>query len=294
MNKKAVAAVIAAGVMWGVMGFFVDALKTLGFDSFKVSMLRMFLAALLYGGFMLIRAPEKMKISLKDVWMFVGTGILSVALTGICYFYTIIHAGAAVAVVLDYTAPVFVMLFGAVLFKEKITPVKIAALVLTVGGCVFVSGLLNETPSVTPFVFLVGIGAGFSYAMYSIFGRYALKKYSSETVTAYSFVFAFFGSLVLGKPAETVSLLVQNPIAIPYALGIAVIGTVLPYLCYTWGLQRMEAGQAAILVSVEPIVAAVLGMTVLHESREITKIFGILLILAAVVLMNLKEKKVRN
>ena len=65
----------------------------------------------------------------------------------------------------------------------------------------------------------------------------------------------------------------------------------LPYLLYTWGLQRMDSGRAAILVAVEPLVGAVLGMTAYGEPHGPMKLLGIALILAAVLVLNGKEKE---
>ena len=73
-------------------------------------------------------------------------------------------------------------------------------------------------------------------------------------------------------------------------LGIVVVSTVLPYVLYTWGLQRMDSGRAAILAAVEPLVGTVLGMAAYGESRAPAKLAGILLILAAILLLNRREK----
>ena len=107
--------------------------------------------------------------------MFIGTGIISVSLFNICYFYTIINSEASLAVVLLYTSPVFVVLISAVLFKEKINLNKIIALILSFAGCVFTAGILGGI-KVRPFIIVTGVASGLFYALYSIFGKFALKK----------------------------------------------------------------------------------------------------------------------
>jgi drug/metabolite transporter (DMT)-like permease len=74
------------------------------------------------------------------------------------------------------------------------------------------------------------------------------------------------------------------------SLGIGIFSTVLPYFLYTRGLSGMDGGKASILVAVEPVVGAVIGMTVFGESRNILKIAGILLVTAAITLMNIPAK----
>ena len=283
-------AVILAGCLWGVINIFVKTLSAAGLDSLQIALGRLAGAALLFSLFLLIREPSGFRIDLKDIWMFIGTGVVSVVFFSLCYFYTMIHGQASIAVVLLYTSPVFVMLFSALLFKEMITPRKISARLLTVTGCVFVSGLIAGKLSVTPLVLLSGIASGMLYALYTIFGRYALAKYSPFTVTVYSFIFAFAASIFFGDTPGLIRALSSEPSLILWVLGLAVVSTVFPYFLYTWGLQRMESGKAAILVAIEPVVGAVIGMTVFREPHDLYKLIGIALIILAILVLNSKAK----
>ena len=95
----------------------------------------------------------------------------------------------------------------------------------------------------------------------------------------------------LGDPAGAVGILAASPKLLLPLLGIGVVSTVLPYVLYTWGLQRMDSGRAAILVAVEPLVGAVLGMVCYGEPHDLPKLAGIALILAAILLLNRREKE---
>ena len=291
MNKKSVSSVILAGVLWGLITVFIKRLSAGGLDAMNISLIRMGVAAPLFTVFIAITDREKLKIKFRDIWVFIGTGIVSVVLFNICYFYTMINSEASVAVVLLYTSPVFIMILSAIFFKEKITGRKIFALILTLCGCVFVAGLIGSGAKLRPLILLTGIGSGLAYGLYTIFGRVALKKYDTLTVTVYTFIFGLIGSLFVGKPVETISKISAEPSLIIWCLGIGIFCTVMPYFFYTKGLEKLDSGKAAILVAVEPMVGAVLGMTVYHESRSIIKIIGIVLILAAIILLNLPEKE---
>ena len=275
--------VISAGVFWGIISLFIRKLSAAGLDPMQISLVRMSTAAPVF----IIAAAlrKRLKIALRDVWMFVGTGVVSIVLFNICYFYTMIKSEASVAVVLLYTSPVFIMLLSAVIFRERITAVKIIALVMTFAGCALTAGL-SGSAGLTPFVLLTGLASGLFYGLYTIFGRFALNRYSTMTVTAFTFAAGFLGSLPVGKPAETVRLVFSSGQVILLCLGIGIVCTVLPYFLYTWGLARMESGKAAILVAVEPLVGAVIGMTVFGEDRSPAKLIGIALILAAIVLLS--------
>lgn len=291
MKTRAVFYVVLAGVLWGVISIFINNLSAAGFDSLQISLVRLLVAAIGFTGFLAIKSPSRLRIKLKDVWMFIGTGIISVALFNTCYFYTMINAGASVAVVLLYTSPVWIMLMSAVLFKERITCRKCVVVLITLLGCALVTGLLTGKVTITAFSLLTGIASGIFYGLYTIFGKFALKKYDSMTVTAYTFLFGLIGSIPLGKPGKTFSIICETPKVLFWVSGIGIVSTILPYVFYTLGLKDLDSGKASILVAVEPLVGAVIGMTVYHEDHNALKIAGIVLILVAIVVLNLPEKK---
>ena len=284
-----VMAVVGAGVLWGIISLFIRALSAAGLDAMQITLIRLAVAAPVLTLYVLLTSHRELKIRPKDIWMFAGTGIISIVLFNICYFYTMIHSQASVAVVLLYTSPVFIMLMSALFFRERITALKIAALVMTVAGCALVAGITGST-GITPPILLTGLASGLFYGLYTIFGRVALKRYSSLTVTVWTFILGFCGALPVSRPAETLHTVSGSGTLLLWCMGIGVICTVLPYFLYTWGLSRMEPSKAAILVSVEPLVGAVLGMTLYGEDRSPVKIAGIALILAALVILNLPDR----
>ena len=177
------------------------------------------------------------------------------------------------------------------LFHESIGRRKVLALVMTFAGCLLVAGVLGSGGAVSPRGFLVGLGAGVGYALYSIFSRFALEKgYSSATISFYTFLFAAIAALPLSHLWTAGELLAQ-PAAAAGALGIGVLCCVFPYLLYTQGLAGVETGQAAIMATVEPAVAALVSFALYGESLWGAKGAGILLIFAAVAVLNRKGEK---
>ena len=288
---QAVVAVLLAGILWGVINIFIKTLSAHGLDALQISLIRMTVAVIVFPLVVLIKDRSKFRIRIKDIWIFICTGIVSVVLFNVCYFYTMIQSQASVAVVLLYTSPIFVMLISALVFKEKITAQKIIALVLTFGGCILVAGLIGGSYVISPMILLTGIASGFFYALYSIFGNVGLKKYDTMTVTVWTFIFGFLGSLPFGKIGQTIAVFAKEPSLILWGVGIGVVSTALPYFFYTWGLNRMEPSKAAILVAVEPLVGCIIGMTVFKEPHNAMKLIGIAMILAAIVLLNLNFRR---
>ena len=160
--------VIAASVIWGTTGLFVRHLTVVGFSDMEVIEAKSLFGALCTGVYLLIRNPALMKIRLKDIWCFLGTGLLNMLFCGFCNFYCIRHSSLAIAGAMVQTGPMFALLLGGLIFKEKITPRKIFAMILTFSGCVMASGL-SGSERLTPLGFLLGLGAGIGYSMYSVF-----------------------------------------------------------------------------------------------------------------------------
>lgn len=284
--------VFLAGICWGVISVFIKGLTSFDYDSFDIMCFRSWASVVLMFIFFLMRDRSLLKIKLRDIWMFIGTGIFSLTFFSYCYFTSIVKSGAAVAVVLLYTSPIFVMLMSAVVFKEKITLKKIVALILTFIGCVLVAGLIGTGSRLSMGALLLGLGAGFGYALYSIFAGFAVKKYSSLTVTFYTFLFSGITLPIFRNPVALIGSISLQ--VIPWIVGTSIICTVLPYLCYTWGLGKMEAGKAAVLVTVEPLVGAIIGILIYHEDANLFKLLGIVLIFSAVILLSLPNIKVKK
>lgn len=286
-NKLPSLYILAAAFLWGLTGIFVRNLNAAGLDNMQLLFFRSAVTCLTLALYLLLTDKSKLKIKLKDIWYFLGTGILSFTLFGFSYFYTIQHASMSLAAMLLYTSPFFVMIMAAIFFREKITTAKIVALVTAAIGCVMICGTDKNT-SISPFIIFTGLSSGFCYALYSIFGRVALKKYSSATVTVYTFFFAAIASMFVVDFSEIKDVVSVNPSAILLAIVFAYISAFFPYILYTQGLKNTESGKAAVMATFEAVVASVAGILVFGETLTIIAAFGILLVLFSVFLLNRK------
>ena len=257
----------------------------------QICFVRLLIAAPIFLVAALAFSPARLRIRLRDIWIFIGTGVVSVVFFNYFYFYTIIHSEASIAVVLLYTSPIFVMILSALLFKEKVRPEKILALAMTFIGCLLVSGVTEGGTSIRGIVALIGVMSGLFYALYTIFGTYGLRRYDPLTLTAYTFLFAFLASLPICDLKGVFSILSAMPALWLWCVGISVLCTVLPYFFYTWGLKRVEPSRAAILVAVEPLVASLLGIFAYGEGHGFPKILGIIFVLGAILLLNAPKPK---
>ena len=290
MKKMAPVFVLSAGTLWGLMGIFVRKLGTFGFSPLQIACLRILFGAALFLVITGCYRRELLKIRFRDVGLFLGMGLLSLLLFTVCYFTTINLASLSVAAILLYTSPIWVMLLSALCFREKITGRKLLCAAMAFGGCVLVSGI-GSAASLSPMVIATGLLSAVGYGLYSIFGTFALRKYQPLTVTTYAFLFGALGAVVLCKPSEIITVIASapNPGGLVLLLAVtAFVTAVLPYLLYTVGLNQMRASAAAIMASIEPVVATTAGALVFGEALTVPAFAGIALVLGAIVVLNAK------
>jgi len=250
---------------------------------------RFLFAGLILGGWLAIRNPMALRFRLVDAWCFAGTGIISTMLFSYCYFRTVETANIALAALLLYTSPIFVLFFSVLFFKECMTRRKLLAVACTFAGCAAITGILTHGVSVVPWpVILIGLGAGLFYSLYTIFAKYALNRYASVTVAAYTFIFAAVGTVFIVPLPETFALYTV-PGNLLTGLGIALFCSLATFVLYTKGLEGMPPSKAAVLATVEPVVATLIGIAVFQEQADWATFIGVFLILGATVLLNGKE-----
>ena len=293
-NNKAMVGsilIILAGCFWGSMGIFVRRLGTYGFSSIQIVSIRVTLAALFFALVLLIKDRAGFRILFTDLPLFLGLGFGSILFFTVCYFTAITMMSLSTAAILLYTSPVWIMIMSILFFHEKMDSRKLMALVLAFAGCVLVSGISGG--GLTPIGLLVGLGSGLGYGLYSILGTIALRRYSPYTVTTYTFIFAAVGSWFICRPADIFnkfSNATDLGFLVVFCCLTALITAVIPFLAYTLGLQSVEASKAGIIATIEPMVATLIGIVVFSEPLTIMSGLGILLILAAVVMLNMKQK----
>lgn len=283
------ALIIIAGVCWGLIGLFSNYLSAAGLRPEQITVIRCVLACFVIGGYLLIFKRGAFKVRVKHLWIFLGTGVLSIAFYNVCYFACINMCGLSFASILLYTAPCFVVLLSAVFFKEHLTRQRGFALIIAFVGCLLVVGVGSGQTSLSGLGILVGLASGIGYALYSIFARVALKHYEAPTVMFYTFLFASLALLPFSEPINIVSLALDSASVFEVMIALALISTVTPFACYTTGLAHMETGKASIMAFVEPMVSLLLGVMVFGEVLTLQNMIGVIGILGAVVLLNLPE-----
>jgi drug/metabolite transporter, DME family len=281
-----------AASLWGIIAIFVKGLAEIGFTPMEIVAIRVIVALLLLVIIGLVFFRGQFKVKPNDLSIFVGSGIASIAFFNWCYFTAINQMNLSLAVILLYTAPALVVLLSRIFFKEELTFNKILAVMGTLFGCFLITGIGANSVEALSFIgFLIGLGSGIGYALYSIFGKIATKKYQPFTITFYTFLFASLFLFPITQLWNKLDLLFRVD-TIFWAIGLGLIPTVLAYFLYTKGLERMESSKAAIISTVEPIVATLLSLFLYKEGMSLTQIVGTSMIFAAVIMVNIPSSKI--
>ncbi|MBR6626547.1 MAG: EamA family transporter [Lachnospiraceae bacterium] len=287
IKKAAPVFVTGAAVLWGILVIFIKNLSGAGLGSMEIVTLRVYGSALVLGAGLLLYNKKLFTVRLKDLWCFAGTGIVSIVFFSYCYFKNVTVSSVAVSSILMYTSPVWVTLLSRVVFGERLNRSKLTALIMAVAGCALVCGICGGVGRLSMEGLLLGLGSGIGYGLYSIFGRVALQKgYHPMTVSVYTFLFACLGVL----PFVDMGALAGKMAAVPdlwgWAAAMVLLSTCMSFTLYTIGLKYMEAGRAAVLATLEPIVTACVGVVVYQEALTPFMILGMILVLAASVLIS--------
>jgi drug/metabolite transporter (DMT)-like permease len=283
--------IILAAICWGMIGIFTRQLTAAGLSFIEITSARSIIVTVCLFTFLFISKKREIRIKIKDSWVFICMGGFGIVLNNICYFNTIELMTLSAASIVIYTAPYMVMIMSALLFKERITLQKSSALLIAFIGCVMTVGLIDSN-DISIMGIMTGLGSAFGYALYSIFGRIALRRYNPLTVTAYTFAVASIMLIPFSDVGKVIMLMYENTVTMRNVLILGVCLTVIPFVSYTKGLKDIEASKASIIAFIEPLTAAASGITIYGEMLSPIKILGMVFIFISLVILNLSKKNI--
>lgn len=281
--------VFAAGALWGTIGFFVNILSSMGVDPLVIPFLRIFTGAVILVPITLFTGgKDAFKIDKKGIVYCIALGIFCQALFNLSYTEAIKNIGVSTGAVLLYTSPIFACIMSRIVFKEAIGPQKVLALLVNIVGCTLtVTGGDFSGISFSTFGLVMGISAGFLYALMTIISKGATADYNPITISFYSFIFGSIGLAIFTQPWVNLGHVFSWKLLI-VILGYGLIPTVGSYLLYLGGLsKKLEASRVPVIASVETVVAALIGILMFHEAGSFIKVLGICLVVGSIAIMNM-------
>jgi len=290
-NIKGTIYAVMAAFFWSLLVLFSRWLNAIGIYAMEVAQIRLSVGALALGVYVFLFHRHQLRIRWQDIWIFVGTGAFSVLLFTVFYFMSLERASIPVASVLIGMSPIYVTLNSMLLFKEKMTRSKFWALVLSIVGCVLVSGVLSGFESSLSGI-LLALAAGFCYSYYPIFSRYAINKgYRSWTIVFYSFLLASLGCTLFSDWGHIGRTLLSVGHAWLLYLGLGLFTGFFAYVSFSKALECMEASRATVASCSESAFCILLGIVFFNEWTDIWGFIGLALTLAALYVLNMEEKK---
>jgi drug/metabolite transporter (DMT)-like permease len=220
--------------------------------------------------------------------------------------------GAAVATVLAYSSPAFTALAGRRLYGERLDGVKVVAVLLSIGGCVLVSGAYDPAAwQVNPLGIVTGLGAGVAFAGYSLMGKASAERgINPWTATLYIFATAAVLLLVYDLALGGLQTFFSEPPAVLLIaslnllwLGASLAGwgalivlalgpTIGGYGLYTVSLTYLPASVANLIATLEPSMTAVLAYLFLGETFTAPQLTGGGLVILGVILLRIGEGRI--
>jgi len=276
--------VIISAIAFGAIAIFAKTAYSAGSDPISVLFFRFSIASLVMIPWMISRnIPLPRGRFLLGLILMGGIGYVSISF---CYFTALTMASAGLVAILLYLYPAVVTIFSVLLFKERMTGLKLLALLLAITGTVLTIGPGGGGQLLG---ILLAMTAPFIYAAYILVGSRILRQ---VPVLSSSIVVMISASLVFGGAVAVKGLnLPHTWLGWGGILGIALPSTVIAIITFFAGLERVGPTNASVLSTFEPVTTVILAFLFLGEEIGPMRITGGALILMAVILLAKSEFK---
>lgn len=281
---KGVIYILVAAILWGCIGPVAKIAFSQGLTPLEVAFWR----AITGWAFFACHAVliQKIGIKIRDFPLILVFALICVTGFYGSYQLAVNLGGAAKASVLLYTAPAWVAVMALVFLGEKITRQALIGIIAGMAGVILISissgNTVDHNFSWAGIFF--GLMAGFTYALYFIFGKKLFTRYQAVTVFSWILI---LGALSLIPFIEFTAPTRTSWFALIF---LGFLSTYLAYFFYAQGLVRLRASQAAVIATMEPVVAAFLAYLFWQENLGIWGYAGALLIICGVIIQTLRKR----
>lgn len=286
-KKKGITLVLIATLFWGMMGVTSRTLGNAGIDSMSISFFRCLIASIGFGIFLFIFNKKAFRVDLKGIIISGIYGIVTFGLSFTTFNIAVERVPIAVATVLMFTNPIWVTIFNAIFFKEKITSKKATVIALAIIGCLLISNIFGVGFENLDIVgLLVGLSTGVLFALQLVIPRFFDGKYSKDSMLIYGFIFstialAFFTNFTGINTAITTN---SSPMFVVLnILSIGILSTFIANISYVKATDYIETGVASVLVALEPVLGSLFAYIVYGETLTGLQLLGGLLIVIAAI-----------
>ena len=284
--------VFFAIICWALSGPTAKYLYYHNFSSFTIIQTRSTFSFLILLVICLVSFRQNLKIEIKDALKFVLLGIIGLAGSNFFYYTCINYVSVSTGIMVQYTAPFFIMIFAVIAKHEKYHHLKFIFLGLAFIACFFaVSGGDLSYFSINMVGVLLALASAFTWSFYNIYHKYIVKKYSLMTELFYILLGAFLLWFVI-NPNVFVELTNYSFKMNMTLFGFALLSVLLPLFFYNHGLQYLKASQAASIGLLEPVFVALFAYLFIGETLTLVQIISALFVLVLIYLLEYYRTKI--
>lgn len=217
-------------------------------------------------------------------------GVLGVAASNYFYYLAIEKTNVATAIIVQYTAPVWVLLYMVLRGRQKPTLQRLAGVALALAGIAMVLGIFESGGlRLNTVGVMAALFAAFSFAFYNVGGHDILKRYDRWMVLLYTTFTAALFWIVVNPPWKIIATHYSgNQWAFLFLFSM--VSMLVPFSFYFAGLQHLEPTRAIIVSCLEPVFSIVIAAIVLGEVLRPLQTVGILMVLAAILVVQISEQ----
>ena len=296
MTRFAYLLPLISGACWGSAGVFVRTLDEAGFDNITITFSRVAVMALILVIGTLLYDKSLFRVNKRDLGLLAIIGVDGYVLMNICYNISITTLSMSLASILLCTAPVFVIIFGRILFGEKITVVRLACMVGALMGCVLLSGVVESGALKWSVLGLsMGVASSMSNALFAIVLKEVtdVRKVHPLTIQVYT---AIIGLVVMAPFTDygiMVDFVAERQLwSSLFLLAHAVVVSLMPNLLFTIAFVFVDSGVASILASgAEPTAALILGLLVYREVPTVLGVIGMAIVVVSMIVLSRTDVK---
>ncbi len=281
-----------AAIMWSTSGTFTELALDEKAAVMQITVFTYVFSALILAPAIMVFDRKSIKIDTKDFVPFLIFSLITGTFFAVAWYACVDITGVATAVILLYAYPSIVTIASVFFLKEKMTPQKAIALPLTFIGAVLVAGAqeFKEGLSFDVLGIALGIYTAIAGAVYYIWGKKFLDKYSANTVILYMTVLSIPVLVVIGLPFDLVSSEISLLGWIWIFLSGLIPGTI-GFVVSMMALNHLEASKASIVASIEPVAAVGIAYLVLSQTINLIQGIGVALVFFGVILLRLSSKE---
>jgi drug/metabolite transporter (DMT)-like permease len=236
------------------------------------------------------RGGSSLRVPGRDLVRFFLLGILGVAASNYLYYLAIQRTNVAIAIILQYTAPVWVLLYTALRDREAPSLRRTVAVALAVTGCALVVGIIGSGGlRLDTIGVIAALFAAFSFAIYNVGGHSVLARYDRWKVLLWVLVATSAVWLIMNPPWKIVAAHF-GATQWGFLLVFSIVSVLGPFSCYFAGLQYLEPTRAIVVSCLEPVFSIVLSALILGELLRPLQTLGIVVVLVAIVLIQWPER----